>query len=298
MIGEFQMLEEYTNKNKGEATEAVTEQNKPLNRYPNILPNDKNRVKLDTCGGAYESDYINASFLDGPDGSEKYYICTQGPLPTTCGDFWRMVWDHKVTNILMLTQCWENDRIKCHRYWPENQDQDKTYGKFTVNPVSEEDDKKNKLKIRKFQVMNELAPNETRDVTQYQYLGWKDHEVPEDISSIIHLGNIVAQSKKENPAPFVVHCSAGIGRTGTFCVMHNILTQVEKAIKGGQKSGFEFSIPEEIVKMRSQRSGIIQTKEQYLYTYEGIHKGSRTLGLELAPLKEKKKEENKDKKGK
>ncbi|KAF9437879.1 hypothetical protein BGZ76_010756 [Entomortierella beljakovae] len=199
------------------------------NRYNNIWPYDHTRVKIEQVEPGHD-DYINASFLT-PILSKKSYIATQGPLPSTFQDFWKSTWEQNSRVVVMLTREQEMGRIKCHEYWPTFRFPVMNVGSMEVKFINEflPDPTIGTILVRQLKLRHIAHPqSEERDITQIQYTGWPDFGVPEtplEVLRVIQLAN-----EFNNPAssagPMVVHCSAGCGRTGAFCVIDSILTEL------------------------------------------------------------------------
>uniref|UniRef100_A0A7N9AYC2 Protein tyrosine phosphatase receptor type B n=1 Tax=Mastacembelus armatus TaxID=205130 RepID=A0A7N9AYC2_9TELE len=204
---------------------ALLPENRGKNRYNNILPYDSTRVKLSYVDDDPCSDYINASYIPG-NNFRREYIATQGPLPGTKDDFWKMVWEQNVHNIVMVTQCVEKGRVKCDHYWPFDQDP-LYYGDLIVQMLSES--VLPEWTIREFSICSEEQLNFTRLVRQFHYTVWPDHGVPETTQSLIQFVRTVRDYVNRTPGsgPTVVHCSAGVGRTGTFIVLDRVLQQLD-----------------------------------------------------------------------
>jgi len=281
--------------------EAFKEENKNKNRYAFVVPYDSTRVKLPVTPSDENeaSDYINASYVQGEDSS---FIATQGPLPDTFRDFWRMVWNDHVTVILMLTKTIENDRIKCHRYWPEDTDPPEQfiYGNFKVEPISIQEELDKALSIRKYHLTNLKEPDTPpRDVYQFQYFGWPDHGVPENVESVLDLMSRVDKIRQENDtkAPVVVHCSAGIGRTGAFCSIHIQSTKLRKHISANTaEKPFVFDVYNTVLGLRKQRTGMVQQPEQYRYIYEVLVHEAEKLGMKFSETEDEAEATSPDKK--
>ncbi|KAL3876548.1 hypothetical protein ACJMK2_034389 [Sinanodonta woodiana] len=255
------IFEEYIRLKKVKPTDdcsvAKLEENVNKNRFRNVLPYDTNRVKL-----SIDNDYINASHISLDVISETgsctscSYIACQGPLPQTTDSFWEMVWDNSVTVIIMLTRDMEARKVKCHRYWPDSPDDpaEVCNGRYRLNllhvdPLDDFD--------VKYIEMEDLVGGESRIVYHINYTIWPDHGIPYSalpILQCIRLSHLLQRS-----GPLLVHCSAGIGRTGTFITVDIALTQIEAGIK--------FNIFEIVKELRRQRQGMIQTKDQYLFCY-------------------------------
>ncbi|XP_056303839.1 tyrosine-protein phosphatase non-receptor type 4b isoform X2 [Danio aesculapii] len=233
-------------------------QNVSKNRYRDISPYDSTRVILKGT-----EDYINANFInmDVPSkGEVRRYIACQGPLPGTCSDFWQMVWEQSAALVVMLTTQVERGRVKCHQYWP-NVSASGTYGGFQVTCVSEEG---NCAYLLRDLTLTHLESKEERQICQMQYLAWPDHGVPDDSSDFLNFVSQVRSKRADGPEPVVVHCSAGIGRTGVLITMETAMCLIE----GGQSV-----YPLDIVRtMRDQRAMMIQTPSQYRFVCEAILK--------------------------
>uniref|UniRef100_A0A8C1ICA8 Tyrosine-protein phosphatase n=1 Tax=Cyprinus carpio TaxID=7962 RepID=A0A8C1ICA8_CYPCA len=233
-------------------------QNVSKNRYRDISPYDTTRVVLKGT-----DDYINANFINMEipgKGEVKRYIACQGPLPGTCSDFWQMVWEQSATLVVMLTTQVERGRVKCHQYWP-NVSASGTYGGFQVTCVSEEG---NSAYLLRDLTLTHLESKEERLICQMQYLAWPDHGVPDDSSDFLNFVSQVRSKRADSPEPVVVHCSAGIGRTGVLITMETAMCLIEN----GQSV-----YPLDIVRtMRDQRAMMIQTPSQYRFVCEAILK--------------------------
>ncbi len=202
-------------------------ENKKKNRYENVLSADQTRVKVSPDDEG--SNYINANWISGlVTDSEKAYIATQGPLSTTEGDFWRMVWEQSVSVVLMLTREVETNKLKCHKYWPEV-GETREYGQLKVKMVNVEDGPE---VVRR--TLELTYGKDTREVTQFQYIAWPDHGVPSSVEAFLNMAN-QANERNRTLGPQVVHCSAGLGRTGTYLIFHMI---VQKAIQDLVRDGF------------------------------------------------------------
>ncbi|CAF3666050.1 unnamed protein product [Rotaria socialis] len=238
---------------------ARSQDNYYRNRYKDVLPYDQTRVILKTNS---ENDYINASYINMPINSTDIinrYIATQGPLPMTCEPFWRMIWEQECTLIIMLTTLFENGRIKCHQYWP-NLLETIDFGSFTIRCSRETNE--NEFIYRELIILNKKQ-NLERIIYQIQYETWPDHDVPNNYASFVDFVLEIRELRKMNKQiPILVHCSAGIGRTGVLILMETVLCLIEanQAIS-----------PLNIVRqMREQRLGMIQTASQYQFACEAI----------------------------
>ncbi|XP_047675780.1 titin [Tachysurus fulvidraco] len=230
---------------------ALAMENKGKNRYNNVLPYDSSRVKLSVHGNPCD-DYINANYISGYN-SKKEYIAAQGPLPATVNEFWRMIWEKNCHTIVMLTKCYEQGRVKCEKYWPPEA---KLYNNILVTTISEielED-----WTIRDFTVKN-VKTAETRQVRQFHFTAWPDHGVPETTEVLINFRHLVREHMDNfsHNAPAVVHCSAGVGRTGTFIAVDHLTFQIERESM--------VDIYGIIYDMRMHRPLMVQTEDQYVF---------------------------------
>ncbi|XP_036936482.1 receptor-type tyrosine-protein phosphatase H-like isoform X3 [Acanthopagrus latus] len=217
------------------------------------------RVKLTTSDPNATSDYINASYMPGYN-SDREYIATQGPLPSTVNDFWRMIWEQKVTGIVMVTNCTEGGRTKCEQYWPANSDPCR-YGELTVTMNSEQQEPN--WTLRDFRVKHSKT-SEERTVRHFHFTAWPDHGVPQGTEVLIQFRGLVRQHihREGAGAPTVVHCSAGVGRTGTIIALDVLLQQLEKERAVG--------INAFVHKMRLNRPHMVQTESLYIFLHQCI----------------------------
>lgn len=239
--------------------EALLPDNKPRNRFTNVLPYDWCRVKLTTSNLSETSDYINASYMPGYN-SNREYIATQGPLPSTVNDFWRMIWEQRVKGIVMVTNCTEGGRTKCEQYWPADSEP-RLYGDLKVTMRSEQQDAN--WTLREFRVTNKNT-SEERTVKHFHFTAWPDHGVPQGTEVLIKFRGLVRQHIQRDGAgtPTVVHCSAGVGRTGTIIALDVLLQQLEEERSLG--------INDFVHKMRLSRPHMVQTESQYIFLHQCI----------------------------
>ncbi|KFQ73165.1 Tyrosine-protein phosphatase non-receptor type 22 [Phaethon lepturus] len=240
---------------------AASEQpeNTKKNRYKDILPFDHSRVELSVITSDADSHYINANFIKGVYGP-RAYIATQGPLPTTVIDFWRMIWEYEVLIVVMACMEFEMGKKKCERYWAELDGSSLQCGPFFITCEAEQ--KKNEYVIRTLKVtLNE----EIRTVYQFHYKNWPDHDVPSSIDPILELTSEIRSYQPDDSVPICIHCSAGCGRTGVICA----IDYTQKLLKDGIVP-VNFSIFSLIQEMRTQRPSIVQTKEQYELVYDAV----------------------------
>nr|XP_045597693.1 tyrosine-protein phosphatase non-receptor type 11-like isoform X3 [Procambarus clarkii] len=271
---EFESLQQQECKQLYSRKEGQKPENRNKNRYKNILPFDHTRVILrDTDPGIPGSDYINANLISSEEdvGIEaKTYIATQGCLPSTSADFWWMVWQENTRVIVMTTKEVERGKNKCGRYWPE-EGSCKEYGRITVRNVSESSNNDYILREFLLTVKDDLPE---RKVFHYHFTAWPDHGVPSDPGCVLNFLHDVNKRQEDIPSagPVVVHCSAGIGRTGTFIVIDMILDQIKR-----QGLDCEIDIQRTIQMVRSQRSGMVQTEAQYKFVYLAVQHHIETV---------------------
>ncbi|XP_019062084.1 receptor-type tyrosine-protein phosphatase beta isoform X1 [Fukomys damarensis] len=239
---------------------ALLPENRGKNRYNNILPYDASRVKLSNVDDDPCSDYINASYIPG-NNFRREYIATQGPLPGTKDDFWKMAWEQNVLNIVMVTQCVEKGRVKCDHYWPADQDS-LYYGDLILQMLSES--VLPEWTIREFKICSEEQLDVQRLIRHFHYTVWPDHGVPETTQSLIQFVRTVRDYINRTPGagPTVVHCSAGVGRTGTFIALDRILQQLD--------SKDSVDIYGAVHDLRLHRVHMVQTECQYIYLHQCV----------------------------
>ncbi|XP_012977370.2 LOW QUALITY PROTEIN: receptor-type tyrosine-protein phosphatase eta [Mesocricetus auratus] len=227
-------------------------ENRGKNRYNNVLPYDISRVKLSVLTHSTD-DYINANYMPGYH-SKGDFIATQGPLPNTLKDFWRMVWEKNVYAIVMLTKCVEQGRTKCEEYWPSKQAHD--YGNITVAMTSEV--VLPEWTIRDFVVKN-MQTSESHPLRQFHFTSWPDHGVPDTTDLLINFRYLVRDYMKQIPpeSPILVHCSAGVGRTGTFIAIDRLIYQIEN-----ENTVDVYGI---VYDLRMHRPLMVQTEDQYVF---------------------------------
>ncbi|XP_068949390.1 tyrosine-protein phosphatase non-receptor type 13 isoform X6 [Petaurus breviceps papuanus] len=241
-----------------------TKENRRKNRYKNILPYDATRVPLGDEGG-----YINASFIKMPVGNQEFvYIACQGPLPTTVADFWQMIWEQNATVIAMMTQEVEGEKIKCQRYWPD------ILGKtIMVN------DRLRLALVRVQQLtgfivrameLQDIQTGEVRCVSHLNFTAWPDHDTPSQPDDLLMFISYMRHVHKSGP--IIIHCSAGIGRSGTLICIDVVLGLINQDL--------EFDISDLVRTMRLQRHGMIQTEDQYIFCYQVVLCVLRRLQIE------------------
>nr|XP_022305444.1 tyrosine-protein phosphatase non-receptor type 4-like isoform X4 [Crassostrea virginica] len=241
---------------------ARLEENIAKNRYRDISPYDQTRVILkeqNVSGG----DYINANYVNMEipgSGIVNRYIAAQGPLPKTCTDFWQMVWEQHSSLVVMLTTKVEKGRVKCHQYWPEMYET-MDYGLLQITCVKEEET--SSFAFREFNLTH-VETSEERHISHMQYIAWPDHNVPDDPADFLEFVLKVRQRRMGMVEPTIVHCSAGIGRTGVLITMETAMCLIE-----ANQPVYPLSI---VRQMRDQRAMLIQTATQYKFVCEAILK--------------------------
>ncbi|WAR09329.1 PTPRB-like protein, partial [Mya arenaria] len=221
---------------------AKLDPNKSKNRWANILPFDHSR------GFHYQ----------------REYIATQGPLPGTIDDFWRMVWEQNVMMIVMLTQCKEGNKVKCEMYWPDTVKEPKQYGNVVVNPTSITN--MNKFNINIFDISHATDVTKIRKVLQFHYLDFMDFTAAVEVDNFIEFVRTVrGHVPHEMTSPMVIHCSAGVGRTGSYIAIDRLQEYLNSPT-------FSFddriNIFDMVMEMREQRVNMVQTESQYILIHD------------------------------
>ncbi|VEN62916.1 unnamed protein product [Callosobruchus maculatus] len=265
---------------------AKSKNNLPKNRYTDVLCYDHSRVILSELDNDKDSDYIHANFVDGYK-QKNAFINTQGPLPKTTPDFWRMIWEQHTLVIVMTTRAMERGRPKCHQYWEPEVGGEATYGHFTVKTVDVETD--TDYTVTTINLINNRT-DETREVSHWQFTSWPDYGVPHSAKAMIEflervrrkqasMVNALGDTWAGHPRgpPIVVHCSAGIGRTGTFCTLDICISRLEDLGTADIRGTVE--------RIRSQRAYSIQMPDQYIFCHLALIEYALSKGhLQTADL--------------
>ncbi|XP_072555526.1 receptor-type tyrosine-protein phosphatase C-like isoform X2 [Paramormyrops kingsleyae] len=246
--------------------------NQTKNCYIDILPYDKNRVQLSSS--AHGSDYINASFIDGYKEPKKY-ISAQGPTNETVADFWRMVWEQQSSIIVMVNRCEEGKRVQCAQYWPSLYRETEIFEDFIVK-INGEDHFPEYI-IRRLSFTNKREEFSERDVTHIQFTSWPDHGVPGEPHLLLKLRRRVNSFQNLSSGPIIVHCSAGVGRTGTYICIDAMMAQLE--------AEGEMDIYGSVVQLRRQRCYMVQVEAQYILIHQALLEHTQFGDTEI-PLSE------------
>ena len=255
IIQEFNYLKQNIDNNK--AYEQRLVENNNFNRYSNIRPYKDNIVQIKEG-----NKYINASWIHIP--KIKYFITTQGPLENTIDDFWEMFYEYNVKVIVMLCQLEENNKIKCANYWDNKNKKNFEIGNITEFDIEEG------ITLRNFDIKK---PKNffKKSVIQLHYTCWEDHKVPDE-QAYDKLIKLIEQMEyyKEN-SPIIVHCSAGVGRSGTFIALYNLYCQIMQQHKDNTKNEIKFSIMNTVGQLKEMRARLVENVDQYLFLYQFVN---------------------------
>ncbi|XP_056619302.1 tyrosine-protein phosphatase non-receptor type 2a [Triplophysa dalaica] len=243
-------------------------ENRNRNRYRDVSPYDHSRVRLENS----ENDYINASLIT-MEKAQRRYILTQGPLRNTCGHFWLMIWEQRSKAVIMLNRVIEKGLEKCAQYWPSEEEGDMDFSdtEFVVFLVSE--DVEPNYTIRVLELQNSKT-GESRQIYHFHYTTWPDFGVPESPASFLNFLFKVRESGSLGPenGPAVIHCSAGIGRSGTFSLVDTCLVLIDN-----RKDPASVDIQNVLLDMRAYRMGLIQTPDQLRFSYMAVMEGTKRI---------------------
>ncbi|XP_074873575.1 tyrosine-protein phosphatase non-receptor type 18 isoform X2 [Carettochelys insculpta] len=234
---------------QGFSTEAgARKENIKKNRYKDILPYDQTRVILNLRTDEGQTDYINASFIEGLY-RKRCYIATQGPLAHTLLDFWCMIWEYEVKVVAMACREVEMGKKKCERYWPLEQEP-LQIGPFSILQLKEQELNPDVI-VRTLRVSFQ---QEERPLTHLQYVAWPDRGIPDNYGHFLEMIEHMRLKQGEDSAPICVHCSAGCGRTGVICTLEHV-----RHLLLQQSVPPDFSIFNIVLAMRKQRPSAVQT---------------------------------------
>ncbi|VDO11127.1 unnamed protein product [Brugia timori] len=230
--------------------------NRPKNRLINMVPYDSSRVILRTIPGEEGSDYINASWIDGYR-QRGAYIATQGPMPYTVNDFWRMIWEHESSIVVMLIRTMETCREKCYEYWPS--ELGAQFGYLVVEPIAEYN--MSQYVLREFRI-TDTESGQTKTLRHFQYVEWPDHCPPKSAELFIDFIHQVHRTKTQFgvDGPITVHCSTGAGRTGVFIALSVIIDRM--------KLEHVIDVFTTVKLLRTERQNMVQDKDQYHFCYQ------------------------------
>ncbi|ESP04765.1 hypothetical protein LOTGIDRAFT_95691, partial [Lottia gigantea] len=230
-------------------------ENRKKNRFKGYYPYDNTRVKLKKLPDDSHSDYINANYLNGYDG--RKFIAAQGATAVTINDFVRMIWDMKCEKVVMVTREFEGGKTKCLRYWPEHGTE--TFGEIKLTL------KREKIRanyIKRYITME--RDDTTHEFCHFHYISWPDHGVP-DIHDMLDFKYTVDKHIPNSTKPVLVHCSAGVGRTGTYIAIDYCLKRYNDIGK--------VDVLECVKNLREQRKGMVQTASQLQFIHEAVIEG-------------------------
>ncbi|XP_071551896.1 uncharacterized protein [Panulirus ornatus] len=238
---------------------ASLEANRHKNRFVDILPFNMTRVTLSTTEDGTGTDYINASYVEDVQ-ARRYFVATQAPIPNTTEDFWRMVWQLNVYTIIMLTRVMEKGKEICAQYWPSMTQRATTIGSFQV--LNQGEEYKGLSTTRYLQV---VKGSEKRVVKQYHFTNWPDFDAPDNEHDLLDFICDIQNTMIASGEHIIVHCRAGVGRTGTFIGLWKLMDTVK-----GEWSALTVNVMQTVLSMRKCRPCMVQAPDQYLYLYKCI----------------------------
>jgi len=260
---EYKRLQDYTKDNVTEEQAVATDdENMGTNRYVDILPFDWRRVRIDdpaSVPGDHKWKYINASWITFPSFKQKF-IAMQAPLQENIADLWQAVSECKIEIIVMLTQLKEGKKRKSPQYWPDLGMGEETYGKYGV--TCRQEINRDQFTKRTFQLEEEAG---SREVVHIQVKDWGDYGVPPTTNTVLDILSEV-RSLANEMAPILVHCSAGVGRSGTYIAVHKLVTDISRS----SIMTFKPDVFSTVLAMRKARPKMVQKKEQYLHIFQCI----------------------------
>ncbi|KAK6046391.1 Protein-tyrosine phosphatase [Cooperia oncophora] len=246
--------------------EALRAEYRALAKYQDVPCQDQHRIVLKWPGAP--TDYIHANYVGTPV-SDKRFICTQGPLDNTVTEFWMMVLQEESETIVMLCNCIETGKIKCSPYWPDSVGQTKTFSgiditNLHIRPMSPEEPSI-ALSVLSIKFTKPDGNHETREVRHYQWLDWPDRGVPPCRLTSMELLSRIRGTKK----PIIVHCSAGIGRTGTIVAIEYILERMQAGVECANMCDLlkelrhfrAFSIQNDLVRLKESSPSVTKKNE-------------------------------------
>ncbi|XP_041352213.1 tyrosine-protein phosphatase 10D-like [Gigantopelta aegis] len=237
------------------------DENKQKNRFTNVIPYDHSRVCLKQIDDDETSDYINASYIDGYN-KENEYIAAQGPLPSTVDDFWRMIWEQDVAIIVMVTPLKEGGKIKCEQYWPEDVFDPRQYGEVIVENTSSST--VNIYNLSVFRIKHTQNADEVHTVYHFHFLNWRDMTADLEAHNLLKFVKTVrSYVRGDMKGPILVHCSAGVGRTGTFITIDYLCQFIKEHELEDEVDIFGF-----VLKMRDRRVIMVQAESQYSFIHD------------------------------
>lgn len=225
------------------------------NRYFNIPCLDSSRIRLQFMASKSNpsTDYIHANHIRSPL-LKRGYILTQGPKRETIFDFWRMVWQERSSAIVMLCQFVETNREKCCEYFPRNANSPPL--RFDKLTVTFEEATNNKMIVTTR--LNLSYDGESRVITHLQWKEWPDYQVPGSSEVMLK----ILRKIRSRTTPPVIHCAAGVGRSGT-------LVAIEMAL---QSINTHFKLPDIkqiVTNLRlTGRASSVQTLQQYMLIWK------------------------------
>ncbi|EMR08801.1 hypothetical protein PNEG_02970 [Pneumocystis murina B123] len=275
-FAQLQILEKQRKKSlasEWSVTESQKKKNLSRNRYSDIVPYNKSRVKLINS----ENDYINASYIFLP--NDKKYIASQGPLKSTILHFWNMVWDNLEDQgiILMLTKIEEQGLEKCAKYWPEEEKEFIFPEVFLkVEFIGKEYDEKAETLIHHLKLSRLNKPELSKYINHFYFKNWPDHGIPQNLLPFINLISLVTLIKKKNDY-IIVHCSAGCGRTGTYIALDYLISTLSTFKVNFNENINEDPIFNIINQIREQRMHMVQSFSQLEFIYKTVKYFLKTL---------------------